>query len=155
MSPAPPADLDRAHALMMAALDGESTTADREELDALLARDAELAAEWARLRRVKEVTAAMTLRQPTDEVWDRFRVSVMHRAERSLAWTLIAAGAIVLGVWAAWHLLEGFFQETGAPWPIKAAVTALVAGGVILLISVIRERWFLHRRDPYSREVIR
>lgn len=151
----PTADLDRAHALMMAALDGESTPAEREELDALLARDAGLAAEWARLRRVKEVTATMTLRQPSEEVWDRFRVSVMHRAERGIAWILIAAGAIVLGAWWAWHVLESFFEDTGTPWFLKGAVLAIVAGGVILVVSVIRERWFLHRRDPYSREVIR
>lgn len=151
----PPSDLDRAHALMMAVLDGEATPADREALDALLARDGELAAEWARLRRVKEVTETMTPRQPAEEVWDRFRMSVMHRAERGIAWILIAAGASVLGVWWAWQALEAFVGDTTVPWYLKAAVLAIVAGGAILLVSVIRERWFLHRRDPYSREVIR
>jgi len=155
VKPIPTVDLDRAHALMMGALDGECTAEERQELDSLLARHADLAAEWTRLRRVKEVTASMNLRHPSEETWDRFRLSVMHRAERGIAWTLIAAGAIVLGMWLFWEWLESFLTDAGLPLPVKLAVTGLVAGGLILLVSVIRERWFLRRRDPYSREVTR
>lgn len=155
MTPTPTVDLDRAHALMMSSLDGESTAAEREELNGLLARDPGLAAEWKRLRRVKEVTATMTLRQPGNEVWDRFRISVMHRAERGVAWVLIAAGALILGIWGLWEWLETLLADTGVPAVVKVGVVALLVGGLVLLVSVVRERFFLHRRDPYSREVIR
>jgi anti-sigma factor RsiW len=151
----PAADLDRAHVLMMAALDGECSPAERQELDGLLTRHAELAAEWERLRRVREVMADMSLRRPPEEVWDRFRISVLHRAERSLAWLLITAGAAVLGAWALWEWLGRVLSDADLPRPIRLAIVAIAAGAVILLVSVIRERWFLHRRDPYSREVIR
>lgn len=148
-------DRERVQRLMMAALDGECTPEERRELNALLASHAELSAEWAQLRRVREVMSGVSLRRPPEETWDAFRTSILHRAERAVAWTLIAAGLAVLGVWGGWEWLERFLGEAAVPPLIKGAVIVLVAGGVLLLASVIRERWFLRRRDPYSREVIR
>lgn len=148
-------DLDRAHALMMAVLDGENTDAERRELETLLAGHHELAAEWARLRRVREVTATMQLRQPPEEIWDRYRASVLHRTERSIAWLLVLSGGSVLGGWVLWNWLGSLMADTGIPFVIRIAIVALVIGLLILLLSVARERWSLHRRDPYSREVTR
>jgi anti-sigma factor RsiW len=147
-------DLDRVHALMMAALDDECSSDERRELEASIEQNAALAAEWARLRRVKEVTTTVALYKPPEEVWDRYRVTLSHRVERSVAWILLLFGAAVLGGWGLWHWL-GSVIRSDAPIIIKAAIVAVVAGGVLLLGSVVRERWFLHRRDPYSREVIR
>jgi anti-sigma factor RsiW len=146
--------LDRARMLMMAALDGECDAAEREELERYLDEDAALAADWRRLRRVKEVTTNMAVRQPPDEVWDQYKVATGHRVERAVAWILVLFGALVLGGWGLWHWLEDLLTSD-APVLIKAAVVALVVGGLVLLASVIRERWWLSRRDPYSREVIR
>lgn len=140
---------------MMAALDGECTPAQRQELNALLLQHPELAAEWQRLDRVKEVMAGMSLQRPPEEVWDRFRSSVLHRVERSIAWVLITAGAAILGAWASWEWIGRVLSDAELPIVVRIAIVSLVTGGLILLVSVIRERWFLHRRDPYSREVIR
>ncbi len=147
-------DLDRVHALMMGALDEESTPAERAALDEALERFPELAAEYERLRRVKEVTTAMRVRQPPEEIWDRFRVSPVHRIERSVAWTLLLAGLAVLAAWWLWHAIPAFLGSD-MPLLLKSAIAASCIGGVMLLASVIRERWVLWRRDPYSKEVIR
>jgi anti-sigma factor RsiW len=147
-------DLDRVHALMMAALDGECSDEERRELDADIEQNPELAAEWQRLRRLKEVTTTMAVRQPPEEVWDRFRTTALHRVERRVAWVLLLFGAAVLGGWGLWHWLRGVLAAD-APVVIKAAIIALVLGGGLLLASVIRERWVLRRHDPYSREVTR
>lgn len=154
MKPEDTLDLDRAHALMMAVLDGECTEADRRELDAHLARRPELHDEWNRLRRVKEVTMNMGLAAPPEEVWDRYRRSVLHRAERGIAWTLIAVGGAILGAVALWQGLEAWLAAELPPL-IKLASGALMVGGALLLVSVIRERWTLSRRDPYSKGVLR
>jgi anti-sigma factor RsiW len=132
-----PLDRERAQALMMAALDGEITPDGQRELDALLATFPELGAEWRRLVRVKEVTDAMTLHDVPQEVWDRYWTSVYRRTECGLAWILISAGAIVLAAY----------------W-LRFAFVAVALGAVILLVSVVRERLFMHRRDPYK-EIVR
>jgi anti-sigma factor RsiW len=154
MSAQEPAPLDRARMLMMAALDGECDAAERDELQRYLEQDPALAAEWRRLRRVKEVTTSMAVRQPADEVWDQYRVRTAHRVERSIAWVLVVVGSAVLGAYGLWHWMENVLRSD-EPWFIKGAIIALVVGGLVLLASVIRERWWLSRRDPYSREAIR
>ena len=46
-------------------------------------------------------------------------------------------------------------QSVWLPAVVKVGVVALLVGGLVLIVSVVRARFFLHRRDPYSREVIR
>jgi anti-sigma factor RsiW len=146
--------LDRAHELMMAALDGEGSTTDARELESLLSGRPDLQAEWDRLRRVKQLTATVKLAQPPAEVWDRYSASVLHRAERGLAWILIAFGLSILGSLAAWRWLEQWWSAS-LPLPIRVATAALIVGASLLMVSVGRERWRMYRRDPYSKGVIR
>jgi anti-sigma factor RsiW len=59
MSSANEPDLDRARALMMAALDNESSDDERRELATHIDGRPDLRAEWNRLKRVKEVTMSI------------------------------------------------------------------------------------------------
>ncbi|MBI4263093.1 MAG: hypothetical protein HY657_01845 [Acidobacteria bacterium] len=154
MNSADELDLDRAHALMMAVLDRECTDAERRELDALLATRPDLADDWSRLRRVKEVTMTMEIARPPEEVWDRYRRSALHRAERRIAWTLIAVGAGVLGATSLWLWIESWLASD-LPLFVKVAMGSLMVGAALLIVSILRERWHLWTHDPYSREVER
>jgi ferric-dicitrate binding protein FerR (iron transport regulator) len=154
MTPEP--EIDDVHVLMMRALDGECTQAERQQLDARLTARPELADEWNRLRRLKEVTVTLDLSQPPQEVWDGYRVSVLHRAERNVAWILIVFGAAVLAIGALWRALAAMFaQWEEIPLEVRVGGVALAAGALVLAASIVRERWMLHRRDPYSKEIIR
>ena len=146
---------DRARALMMAALDGEISPADREELDLLIARTPEIESEWRRMRRVKEVTSGMALQNPPEEVWDRYWVSVYRRTERGIAWALVSAGVVVLAAYGLWHAAESLLADTGLPGYVKVAIVGVAIGTAILIVSVVREKLFTSRRDPYEREILR
>ena len=76
---------------------------------------------------------------PPEELWDRYRRSVVHRAERGIAWTLIAAGVAILGAWALWHWLEAWLARD-LPIVVKVASAALMVGAALLLLSIVRER---------------
>lgn len=145
---------DRRRHLLMAALDGEVSAQERAELDRILAEDSELREEWDRMVRLKEVTGTMSLRQPGDEVWGVYWTSVYNRLERGIGWVLASIGAIVLLSWGAWKAVTGIIANPDMPLPIKLALLALITGGVVLLVSVARERLFMRARDPY-REVER
>jgi len=145
---------ERAHALMMAALDGELSSAERTELEGLLAVDESLRNEWERLKTVKEVTRTMTFREPPEEVWETYWVSVYNRAERSLGWLFVSLGVIVVLGWAGWHAVDAILTETELPPLVKIAIFVGVLGGGILFFSVIREKWFTRRRDAYK-EIVR
>ena len=153
MSDYPNARRERARYLMMAALDGELPDADRGELDELLA-DAELSAEWERLSRVKEVTETMSYREPPEEVWENYWTSVYHRVERGIGWVLVSLGSLILFGWWAWGWVHEVLADTGLPGFVKLAIFAVAMGGAILFVSVVREKFFVRRKDRYG-EVVR
>ena len=142
--------LERARHLMMAALDDELARGEREELDRLLADDPGLRSEWDRLHEVKEVTNVMSLRRPPEETWEQYFGSVYNRMERGFAWILLSMGTIVLTGWALWVGLEELWGTTELPMYVKIAIFATLLGLTVLLLSVIREKLFVRRTDPYK-----
>ena len=97
---------------------------------------------------------AMNLKKPPEETWDRYWGGVYARLERGIAWILISLGAAVLIAFAAYHAVLAFLEDTSSPLLLKIALAALVLGGAVLLVSVIREKLVLRKSDKY-REVVR
>jgi anti-sigma factor RsiW len=135
---------------MMGALDGELSGQDRDELETLMRSDPNLRAELERFSRVKEATQSMKLRTPPEEVWDHYMTTVYRRLERGIAWILASIGIVVLVSYGAWSGLREMLADSGLPWFVKAATLAVIVGAVILLVSVIREKLFVWKSDPYK-----
>ena len=147
-------ELGRASRLMMAALDGELAGNERREWEALLRQNSELREEWERMSRLKEVTDTMELNSPPDEVWDKYQTGVFQRLERGIGWILLSVGATVLLTWGAWEWVQTLIADDEVPGFVRWAILALVAGLMVLLVSVVRERLFVHKREPYK-DVVR
>ncbi len=145
---------EREQYLLMSALDRELSTAERREFEQLLETDAEVRAEWTRLKRVKGLTDSMEFKMPSDAIWEGYMASVYRRVERGVAWILLSVGAIVLLSTGLWEAGKALFIEDDVPWYIKVSILALLVGGAILIVSVAREKLFMHRKDPYK-DVIR
>jgi hypothetical protein len=143
-------DRERVNRLMMAALDGEIATDERDDLDRVLERHPEIRQEYRMMQRVKEVTGTMTYREPPEEIWDRYWVSIYNRLERGIGWILISVGAIALLSWGAWRVIEALWGDAGIPVGVKLAIFAVAAGLLILAVSVVREKLFTYRHDPYK-----
>jgi ferric-dicitrate binding protein FerR (iron transport regulator) len=143
-------DRERVNRLMMAALDGEISSDERRELDGVLERHPEIRREWEMMGRLKEVTGAMTYQQPPEEVWDRYWTGVYNRIERGIGWVLVSVGAVVVAAYGAWKWLEVIWGEAGLPLFVKLAIMTLAVGLLVLAVSVIREKLFTFRRDPYK-----
>ena len=145
-----PEPMDRPRELLMAALDGEIADADRAELDRSLEADAALRAEWKRLSRLRDVTRRLSFARPPDEVWDGYWGSVYNRLERGAGWALLSAGAIVLAAWGAWTAAGELLLSASLPPVVKAAIALAALGGIILAVSVVREKLAANRADPYK-----
>jgi len=142
--------LDRTKELLMRALDEELSPQERTELDRLLADDPTLRAERERLGRLKEVTGEMKLRNPPEELWDDYWNSAYSRLERGVGWLLVSFGVIVVGGWATWQFVTELIADTEMPPLIKAGILAGSLGLVILTVSVLRQRLFVRKTDPYK-----
>ncbi len=142
--------LDRTRELLMRALDDELRPEEQRELDLLLADDPTLRAERERLGRLKEVTGEMKLRNPPEQLWDDYWNSAYSRMERGIGWILVSFGVIVVGGWATWQFVTELIADTELPPLIKAGILAGSLGLVILTVSVLRQRLFVRKTDPYK-----
>ena len=85
------------------------------------------------------------MKDPTDEFWERYWKSIYRRIERKTAWVLIIAGVAMLVAFALHEAIQSLRVITFE----KIAVALIVIGGVLLLMSLIRERLHQYRVDPY------
>lgn len=136
--------------LMMAALDGELEAAERAALERRLAAEPALKAEWERLERLKELTEMSKIKSPPEEQWSHYWRSVYNRIERGIGWILVSVGAMVLIGYGLWEAVQNLLAETAMPEFLKLAIFALGIGGVVLLVSIVREKLFTYRHDPYK-----
>jgi anti-sigma factor RsiW len=143
-------DIERIRGLMMAALDGEISPAEQQILEQSLQQNPDLQSEWREMQRVKEVTSMISVRKPPEEVWASYWAQVYARNERKVAWVLISVGAVVLLSWGLWQAVLNVLAELDMPDFIKLAIGVLSVGIVILAVSVIREKLFVNKNDPYK-----
>jgi ferric-dicitrate binding protein FerR (iron transport regulator) len=150
----PNPDLQRFHRLMTAAIDGELGENEQREFERLLAASPAFQREWREHKKLKELTMQMRLPEPPKETWDNYWVNVYNRVERRIAWVLISVGAMVALFWGGIKMVESLLDDSHLPWAVKLAFLALMAGGVILFVSVAREKLFTRKTDKY-REIQR
>lgn len=140
---------ERIRHLVMADLDGELSVEERRELEQALNEDTELKTEYERLSKVKQITGALRLAEPPAEIWEDYWTSVYSRVERGIGWVLLSLGALVLLVWGGFEIVQGLMNDQDIPGFAKLAVVGVLAGGLVLLLSVFREKLVIGRRDPY------
>lgn len=97
----------------------------------------------------------MKHKEPPDEVWENYWSRVYNRLERGLGWILISIGAMILLFYGGFKAVESLVKDPAVAILLKVAILVLLAGLVILFVSVIRERIFTYKKDKYAKEVKR
>ena len=140
--------------LLSAYVDGELEPPDLARVEAHLADHADSRREVEQLRRLKEVTGALRLKEPPPEAWEDFWHSAYNRSERSLGWLLLGLAVLVLGGWGVTVLLKALLGTDSLPLLVKGAVIGGCGGLAVLMVSVVRERLHTRNRTRYK-DVIR
>ncbi len=87
---------------------------------------------------------------PPDESHDAFRAEAYNRMERGAGWIFLSVGSIVLIAGGLYELAVSLLRDAADPWWVRFGVAALVVGLAVLFVSVVRERIFVFKRDPYK-----
>jgi hypothetical protein len=127
---------------LMRYVDGELSPEERAHVDSELRTSTELQREVAILRALKSDFRELSFRSDTHgtSVWDQVNAHV----NRPIGWVLVVAGLI------AWTTYGAYVFATSATsaWE-KLATGAVVIGVILLLASVIWERYREWDTDPY------
>lgn len=142
-------EVDARH-LMMAVLDAEASEEQIQQFERLLAQDKGLRAEYEQMKSLKELTVSSKPLEPSHEIWDNYWHGVYRRLERGIGWILFSLGAITLMLFAAWEAGKEWIMDASIPLWVRLAGVSLAAGTAILLVSVVREKVFLHNNERYK-----
>lgn len=127
---------------LMRYLDGELSPAERDRLDQHLAMCTECGRELALYRGLKLDLEAIALEgfEPRRPVWH----TVHRRLARPMGWVLLLAGAGALATYGIYLFL------TASVDPLEKLAAGAVGIGILLLLaSVIWERYREWQTDPY------
>lgn len=81
-----------------------------------------------------------------DLYWSKF----LNRLERVLGWFLFITGILILISYGLFQFILLLLKDTQLSLFVKAGIFLTVAGFVLLLFSVIRERLTLRKKDKYT-----
>lgn len=140
---------EEAKPLIMALLDGEIEEAQKRPLERHLQSCYACAKELEEFRQLKELTEGVTLMEPESRIWQEYWSRVYNRIERALGAVLLAVSAAALLIFAGFKAVEGLIKDPSLALSLKVAILAAIAGFVLLLVSVVRERWYFWKRDRY------
>jgi len=130
--------------------EGVLSEKQRQAVDVHVAACVECRRELEETRQFEEVMNKMELKKPKPEVWQMYWASVYNRLERRFGWILFSIGAIILLFYGGYKMIEAIIVDTTVPLLLKIGFLVILAGFVVLLVSVGRERFFVRKRERYK-----
>ncbi|NIR49964.1 hypothetical protein GWO43_15810 [candidate division KSB1 bacterium] len=143
-------DRKRFEFLLTKAIDGELQEEEWNKFQQFVENYPECEKEWQQQMQLKEVTKTMKLKAPSGEVWDNYWVNVYNRLERGFAWIVFSIGFIILLTYGGFKAVEAIIAEPQLAGVVKAGIVLTIGGLVMLLVSIIREKLFTFKHDPYK-----
>ena len=130
--------------------DNELSEIESQEFESLLNSNPELKSEFEEQKKIKEVLNKMNLKNPSKEAWDGYWLGVYNRIERGIAWIAISIGAIIFFGYASIESVNSFINDTQTPPLVKVGISILFFGVLVLVFSLIREKFFTSKHDKYK-----
>ena len=141
--------------LMSGYLDNELPDDRRQRLETHLQTCNACTQELQQFTAMKEELVMLKFKEPSDAELQRYWNRVYNRLERGIGWVLFSLGAIIALCYAGIKLIDKMTADPEISLVLKVGVIALIIGGVVLFVSLLRERLTLRKTDKYSREVER
>jgi anti-sigma factor RsiW len=132
--------------LLSGYLDRELTQAESQRVRLHLEECPSCRALHAELGRLRQASRATPFRPPADDQWDERPQTAASFLARRVGWLLIVAWLAAVAAYGLWQLATA--PEN--PW-IKLAVFSVIAGPVLLFLSVLVDRLRTLRTDRYRR----
>jgi ferric-dicitrate binding protein FerR (iron transport regulator) len=131
---------------LMAYLDGELTVEEARAFEALLEEHPEWRSEVAQMRAVVGASAGLRFRSAPEGTWDNYWEEIDSRIAKPIGWILAGIGGFGLAVAGAVKV----FLLAENLW-VRVGLGAVVAGLLLLFLSVLRGHLLERPRDRYRR----
>lgn len=139
--------------LLLKVVDGVATEKEREEFETHIRSCEECRCEYGEFRNLEELMSTIKLKDLSEDARAAYARSLYNRLERGLGWIFLSLGAILLLGFGGFMLIKEFIINPAVSVILKIGVCAVLAGLIVLLVSVLKERLFVRKYDKYSKEV--
>lgn len=130
--------------------DGELGNREKKMLEEHLEQCAECRREFEEMGKFEEVMGKMQLKKPQKEMWEVYWNTVYNRLERGLGWILLSIGGMIILFFGGYKAVERIIQDSSTPLLLKVGILTVLGGVVVLLVSLLREQLFVHKRERYK-----
>lgn len=130
--------------------DGELGNREKKMLEEHLEQCAECRREFEEMGKFEEVMGKMQLKKPQKEMWEVYWNTVYNRLERGLGWILLLIGGMIILFFGGYKAVERIIQDSSTPLLLKVGILTVLGGVVVLLVSLLREQLFVHKRERYK-----
>jgi hypothetical protein len=141
--------------LMMKLVDGFVSPDEQRALAEAIKGNERWETELRAFKKIKEVTQNMQFKELPDSYWSGYWQDIYRRTERALAWILMSIGLIIILVFSAYIGLSRFYSDPDVSMTMKVGVSLAGLGGIIMIVSIMRERLFARKHERYEKEVER
>jgi hypothetical protein len=141
--------------LMMKIVDGVASPEEERAIAEAIKGNEKWEAELRAFTKIKEATENMQFKELPDSYWPGYWKDIYRRTERALAWILMSIGLMVALGFCAYTGLSQFYSDPGISIVMKIGVSLAISGGIIMLVSIGRERLFARKHERYEEEVER
>ncbi|UCE03549.1 MAG: zf-HC2 domain-containing protein [Candidatus Latescibacterota bacterium] len=136
--------------LLMGYLDGELDATQRAEVEKHIHSCADCSAERGSYENLNRMVQAMNTYTESERALDRYWQQTWNRAERGIGWFLFGAGAILLTGYGVFEASREFWTDPTVPLIVRIGAGAGGLGVLVLLVSLVRERLMLRKKERYT-----
>ena len=130
--------------------DGELDNKDKQVVEEHLKQCSDCRNEFEEMGKFEEVMGKMQFKKPQKEMWEVYWSTIYNRLERRIGWILLSIGGMILLFFGGYKAVEGIIQDSSTPILLKVGILTVLGGVVILLVSLLREQLFVHKRERYK-----
>ena len=134
--------------LIQKSMDMELTPEEKEYLRECL-NNPELKQELEIYNKIVEILNMTKYETPEDKIWNNYWSKIYNRLERQIGWILTSISGIILLFYFLVLIFKNILASNIAVW-LKTVIILFLLGISILLVSIIRERLYIMKKERYK-----
>ena len=141
-------DREQCEKLIQKSMDMELTPEEKEYLRECL-NNPELKQELEIYNKIVEILNMTKYETPEDKIWNNYWSKIYNRLERQIGWILTSISGIILLFYFLVLIFKNILTSNIAVW-LKMVIILFLLGISILLVSIIRERLYIMKKERYK-----
>jgi len=141
-------DREQCEKLIQKSIDMELTPEEKEYLRECL-NNPELKQELEIYNKIVEILNMTKYETPEDKIWNNYWSKIYNRLERQIGWILTSISGIILLFYFLVLIFKNILASNIAVW-LKTVIILFLLGISILLVSIIRERLYIMKKERYK-----